>query len=537
MNNFNCTNGQTVEAAYEPFLRRPWVTEKWHFNLNDEITPLDIVSRVNSSLLQGLAILNNDDALFEVVETLIELNAGSTAYIFGLFLGYTASQLAVHGDTPADRAWVGTAELTEMVQAMACGDDGAPHSADVILDKTKPVFQYLKPILCRILSVMDDDDVEILKEEEEFLIMSVMIGNPLPNGNPPPTTYKDFKQAVALRIQDTILSLLLVGSQSPEITGLPVGKNFVELVASFNANLNKNVLSGVESSHAIDGRKFPLFDCRYVPGFGFSVARGLTVWTTASNCFWMSTILLRFSEIMQDRGWMGAATYHLECTELFSFTPFFQELGVPVVDGVNSLLIASRSTDAPMRFVNFKQHNGQPCTPSALVADVSEDNVFGTGYYRDEMLRLRTPTMDGNIYKTTANVYRKLMKSDKTRWKKIQLARPRFGCFNLSWGFESYKLSKPSDNLYPASSALDMEEYVEKEDLAETPNTSAEHFVQYAPSDGRDNSNIDITDRANSTDKNFHSFFGGDLYRDRKVGRKSVACLAGFPLMASRARG
>ena len=44
---------------------------------------------------------------------------------------------------------------------------------------------------------------------------------------------------------------------------------------------------------------------------------------------------------------------------------------------------ASHSTDAPMRFVNLKQKNGQPTTPAALVAVMSSGSVFGVSYYRD----------------------------------------------------------------------------------------------------------------------------------------------------------
>ena len=127
-------------------------------------------------------------------------------------------------------------------------------------------------------------------------MLALLLGNPCLNGNPPPPTYKEFKLDVALRIQDTFLSLLEVRKHADNITGLPIGVSYVEFLASFLANLNRNVLSTVEASHGIDGKTFPLFDCRYVPGFGFAVANSFTVWTRMSNYHWMSAILLRFSE-------------------------------------------------------------------------------------------------------------------------------------------------------------------------------------------------------------------------------------------------
>ena len=275
-----------MELEYEPFLRRPWATQKWHFNLCNEISPIDITTQVNRSLLQGVAIDHNDDDLMEVVEVLLEIVAGSTAYLVGLFLGHTASQLEKNGDDPFERAWFKACKLKELVKEMALDDDGEPYSKDLILDKVSPFFSYLKPILERILSIIEGEEIQDLTEQEEFQVLSVLIGNPLPKGSRPPSNFKEFKLAVALRIQDTFLSILSVSKHPQNTTGLlPLGKNFVEFYALFNAKLNHDVLSEVQRSHAIDGRIFPLFDCRYVPGFGFNVSQGLTVWTKARHYF------------------------------------------------------------------------------------------------------------------------------------------------------------------------------------------------------------------------------------------------------------
>lgn len=92
-----------------------------------------------------------------------------------------------------------------------------------------------------------------------------------------------------------------------------------------------------------------------------------------------------------------------------------------MVDGVNQLIMASRLTDAPMRFVNFKQTKaGLPPTPSALVADISSDSIFGVSYYRDESLALRTPTKDSSMYRICNSLCAELLEADRVRWTNIR---------------------------------------------------------------------------------------------------------------------
>ena len=100
----------------------------------------------------------------------------------------------------------------------------------------------------------------------------------------------------------------------------------------------------------------------------------------------------------------------------------------------------------------------------------------------------------------------------------FRLAQPLFEDFKLKWGLKSYVLSKPSDSIYPASSALDIPQYVEHgPDLLDTDyDVSEENYVQYAPRKGEERAEDD-----------FESFFGGNLYRDRTVGSKG-------PLIISR---
>jgi len=189
-------------------------------------------------------------------------------------------------------------------------------------------------------------------------------------------------------------------------------------------------------------------------------------------------------------------------------------MGVPMVDGVNSLILASRATDAPMRFVNFKQKKGQPQTPTALVADTSSESVFGVAYYRDDSLALRTPTKDGVLYNVCSSLCCALLDTDKLRWANIRLAQPLFEDFKLRWGFDSYVISNPSDSIFPASSSLDIPQYVEQgSHLLDSDYTISEQsFVQYAPRKDDD-----------KVDGDFQSFFGGNLYYDKKIGPDFVS--------------
>mmetsp|Transcript_56512 Transcript_56512/g.120030 ORF Transcript_56512/g.120030 Transcript_56512/m.120030 type:complete len:179 (-) Transcript_56512:209-745(-) len=175
-----------------------------------------------------------------------------------------------------------------------------------------------------------------------------------------------------------------------------------------------------------------------------------------------------------------------------------------------------------MRFVNFKQKNNHPPTPSALVADTSGESALGVAYYRDVKLALRTPTYDSVFYNISPSQSEvKLMEADKERWKDIKFAQPLFRNLKLKWGFESYVDSKPSESIYPSSSALDIPYYVGQQGLSDQISVSEDAFVQYAPL----KSQCMFTE-----DANFHSFFGGDLYYDRNAGneRRTVLVRSGM---------
>ena len=67
---------------------------------------LDLVAQVNLSLLTGVVVQDNNYALYKVVDSLLELNAGSTAFLVGMFLGHTASEMQEAGQTPSGASFL-----------------------------------------------------------------------------------------------------------------------------------------------------------------------------------------------------------------------------------------------------------------------------------------------------------------------------------------------------------------------------------------------------------------------------------------------
>lgn len=271
---------QEIDAIYKKYERRPWNDASWHFNLDCELSMLDLVAQVNNALLAGVVVQENDYALYKVTDSLIELNAGSTAFLIGMFLGYTASKLRDDKRSPAERAFFCSSELCHLAENMALDSSGNPHRPEVIVEKVAALFDYIRPILSRIMDVVEGKAIEELTQEQEFRALAILVGNPSLKGSPAPTSYEEFKLQLSLRIQDTFMSLMTIGKLSPDVSGLPLGNMYVEFYANFLSRLNRKVLPKVSRHHAIDGRTFPLFDCRFVPGFGFQVSQGLRMSST-----------------------------------------------------------------------------------------------------------------------------------------------------------------------------------------------------------------------------------------------------------------
>jgi len=465
---YGCESLKKVEDKYAKLLTRPWAGPDWHFHSNIEM--MDVVVRVNEGLLQAALLVNlrgttRDLELKRLVDRMLEFNYGSTAFLLGIFLGnIIAQEKRESGDTLAERIWKGSSKLRPLALQMACAANGkTPLSEPFVFEACTPFFEYLKLLMHDVHRVsLQLEESEPLTEMQEWRCMVVLIGNPANKDGAMPSSLHEMKRAIAMRVQDSLLSLLALGDNFQLTQDLPLGESFVEVLAEFHVELNDKVLSAVERTHAIDGRRVCLLDSRHVPGFGIQVNLGLTVWTTSIHFTWMSAVMLRFTELLQQRKLCGPIIVHMECTELYNFTPFIQENGVPCIDGINMVSLASRSTSAPMRFVTFTQDKttNLPPTPAALVADTTEDRdrsdskpIASARFYRDNAFPMRSPTDCARDY---GGLCDPLLHSMRKRWNATLIAQPIDGQDLLVFGQKAHNIAEPGESLYVASAALDL---------------------------------------------------------------------------------
>lgn len=213
---------------------------------------------------------------------------------------------------------------------------------------------------------------------------------------------------------------------------LTLAGRYIEWYCKFNMHLNKTILKTAfdnkEVGHAIDAHHVFLFDCKYVPGFGKQVADGLTVWTHAPFYFWLSICYARFVTEVREAIVDKPIVYHLECTELFSFTDFLQQQGVPVVDNPNYIALASMSTNEPLK---FKRYQGKKASAALLFS-------AKTGkWYRDSDVMLRTPDHDGAEFDQHKKYFfpaGDLKSICELEWDKCHKANCKFGHETVGFG-------------------------------------------------------------------------------------------------------
>lgn len=269
---------EEVDEYYKPFLKRTWDTD-----IND-IEMLDVVVRANELFLESIDVRVDINYFVTIAERIVEYNRGSAASLVGLFLGNVALQKSGGNAT---NVWNnGGTLLKPIVENMVLGEDGSPLSdMGEVLTRCEPIFDYLRPLLLVLINaargVGSKQPLDSLTEMDEFKVYAALVGNPAVGEMNEPTTWHEMKSLVAIRMQDTLLSLLYTGRLVEDIDGLPIGAAYADTFALYNANLNQHVLSKVDRSHGINGDTLLLFDCRFVPGFGIPVNLGATVWTAA----------------------------------------------------------------------------------------------------------------------------------------------------------------------------------------------------------------------------------------------------------------
>merc|ERR1711920_798037 len=210
----------------------------------------------------------------------------------------------------------------------------------------------------------------------------------------------------------------------------------------FNLALNRTICRNAyvdgKVGHAIDGEHVFLLDCKFVPGFGKQVADGLTVWSYSPFYFWLSFVYAAFVTEIRENVADKPVIYHLECTELFSFTNFLQQNGICVIDNPNYIYLASLSTDKPIK---YHRYNGMKA-PGALL-------FFGDKWHRDSDVKLRTPEHDEAQYEA----HKHFVFPPKSRglagmeWDKCVKASPMFNSNHVTFGGAEHGLYVGSTEL------------------------------------------------------------------------------------------
>jgi len=413
------------------------------------------VVRVNEALLDGVLLgdeRQRDATISNVTERLVEFKVGSTAYVVGLFLGDAMRRFAVRLEAPPaaqllEAAWgdAGT-ELGAFVRAMVDkAESGLLAACEPFLDflGARQVGGFLREVV-RLANGRAAQPQ--LSEEQEWRALAALCNH---DDHDRPLELRQLRVEVCTRVLDALLCLLDLGD--PDL-GLPLGHAYAQIFGRFQASVNGDISRQKRSAaHGIDGERALLFDCKFVPGFGLQVAGGLTVWAGAKNYLWMSACALEFLKCLTQledspRGFV----VHLECTELFPFAPFFHELGVPCIDGVNLCMMATRCStehDA-MHFVTFRQPAHR--VPAAVVA-----RTEGVCFHRSPIYKLRTPACLAEAFYQQEELYTPLLLEQSRMWAQQSRARVCYGGSEMRFepAFDAGPLTK-HETLYVESSSL-----------------------------------------------------------------------------------
>jgi len=263
--------------------------------------------------------------------------------------------------------------------------------------------------------------------------------------------------ALAQELQKTICATIgniinfdegtAMGEELPDAsTTVTCAGRYIEWYCKLIMRLNKTVIRSAfkegKVGHAIDAERVYLVDALYIPGFGEQVAEGLSVWCYATFYCWLSSIYACFASMVRDDTSDRPIVFHHECTELFQFTNFIQQHGMPCIDGPNYMVMASMSTNEPLQFQRFPGST----VPAAM--------CFGDGkWYRSASFPLRTPDSDSRQFRDLKRfVYPDGLESAEHRvWDAVKKGAVMLGEERLGYG--------PGHALHVNSTAL-VEKYI-----------------------------------------------------------------------------
>jgi len=360
---------------------------------------MNIVLRANEGLLWGMVLADSTDSekprvMNDIVNILVEFTEGSMAFFLGMYVGMKTKVTGA----------------TSMANAALQQWESVPKEGKRLLEEIKVDYEgykkWLEPlgVACFKKGVKDgifrkgqavnleELTAQDIKFDEWLAVNLYLCGIK----KKLPKTEAELWHYFYERFMKSVDFLLHFDEGNVDIPGVYdtviLGPRYVEWYCKLNVQLNRGICKSAyqegKVGHAIDGEKVFLLDCKFIPGFGKQVADGLTVWCYSPFYWWLSYIYAGFVTEVNKAVGPKPMVYHLECTELFNFTDFLQQNGCPVIDNPNYVALASIGMGRPLKFEAFPTHEA----PAALM-------FFGTRWFRDSDIKLRTPKHDGGHFK------------------------------------------------------------------------------------------------------------------------------------------
>lgn len=405
--------------------------------LNREYPPEENMSgilRCNEGLLWGMILadtpVSEKKALWQdVADILVEFTYGSCHFWLGLYLGFVMNR-----DNDHPSAFLKWNDIPKMARDLL---EALTVDIEPLLDfdSSSAIALFKKGVKDGLFRVGEEVDLDSITKaditEEEAGAMLIWICGV--TGDTKFKTRGDIWEHCLLRMKQALQDVLSFDEGTDALPGkdeqATIGPRYIEWYCKFQHRLNNSILKDAHDAnkvgHGIDGQNIYLLDCKYCPGFGEQVACGLTVWCYSPFFFWMSYIYARFATMINENSGTKPVVFHLECTELFNFTDFLQQNGVPTIDSPNYIKLASESTDKPIAFQRY-------CGREAPAAMLFQDGKW----YRDSDVKLRTPDFDGGQYEKHARLVFPLdiPGLPGLEWDKCQKGLCKVGEKNLGFG-------------------------------------------------------------------------------------------------------
>lgn len=411
---------------------RGWYAGDVFKKLDGEYPPFETmieIMRFNEGIPWGMMLAwhpHKENELWNAIgDQLKEAEHGNTAFVLGMFAAWASRPEACKGDDQGPLRRAHYADMPENAHRLL---------TEAIHDR-RPFHEFVKPAILAVFvksvkagisrrkwsgntDKLVFNDLTPAEVMTSFIILMGRESDEFKTGG-------SFADALSDRITDTIEVLLGFDEGEDKLPGheaaVTCAGRYEKWYCKLNMRLNKTIIKDAAAppgvGHAVDGQHVFLLDALYIPGFGEQVAQGLTVWSYTTFFCWLSRIYGGFAQLVQEET-KRPIIYHQECTELFQFTNFIQQFGMPCIDNINYMVLASKSTSQPLEF----QRWSYDLTPAAL--------LFAEGkWYRSPAVLLRTPDHLAVTYSLFKQfIYPETLYSNEDRmWDSIEKGAVRFG--------------------------------------------------------------------------------------------------------------